>query len=127
MHPLFSVAVAFGLAGCAAHVADTSQTSNWKRVSGAGLNCVSFAPANGEPVDRNVLLRADFEANLVGQLHVVEPVKSRCWYESPNGSIRLWTGGLCGDGIEAHFEERGDAWKLASEWPIYITCQSVTP
>jgi len=124
MHRPILVAVAAISMSVVALATEAPREPLWKRVPAIGLNCVSHDSRAGEPVDQNVVLDAKFEAALVSQLHSSATGQSPyCWYETPNGSLRLWIGGLCGDVTEAKFEKVEKVWKLTSEWPTFVTCK----
>ena len=83
---------------------------------------MSYGPRQREAVDLNILLKPEFEEALSVQLDAADRKASKCWYETPSGTIRLFTGDFCGIGTNIHFEQQGSAWKLVSNESIFATC-----
>lgn len=83
---------------------------------------MSYGPRRREPVDLNILLKPEFEASLSAQLEAAEREAHKCWYETPSGTIRLFTGDFCGYGTDTFFEQQASTWKIASAAPIFATC-----
>ena len=83
---------------------------------------MSYAPRRREAVDLNIIPRPEFEQALSAQLDSADRNSSKCWYETPSGTIRLFTGDFCGLGTNSYFEQQASAWKLVSSDPIFSTC-----
>jgi hypothetical protein len=117
---IFLLAVAIG--GCAQTPIAPSPNPNWVRVSGKEARCVSYGPLKREAVDLNIILEPEFEEALSAQLGEADRKASKCWYETPNGKIRLFTGDFCGYGTNIFFEEQASAWKLVDSADIFASC-----
>jgi hypothetical protein len=114
--------LALTIAGCAVPPVEPSPNPNWTRVSGKEAGCVSYGPRHREPVDLNIILKPEFEETLSAQLDAGDRNASKCWYETPSGTIRLFTGDFCGEGTDTFFEQEASVWKLARTVPIFASC-----
>jgi hypothetical protein len=86
---------------------------------------VSYAPRRDEAVDLNIILKPAFEHTLLSQLGEADRAAHRCWYETPEGFIKLFDGDFCAGGMEALFEQHGAEWKLTGTKLVSITCQPI--
>jgi hypothetical protein len=118
--------VATLISACAAKPPAASPNSNWARVSGEKAGCVSYVGRRGEAVDLNIVLKPDFERALLLQLDEADRRAHRCWYETPEGSIKLFSGDFCAGGTESLFETHGAEWKLTETTFVSIACRRVT-
>jgi hypothetical protein len=125
MRGIHFILVATLISACAVKPPAASPNSNWARVSGERAGCVSYAPRRGEAVDLNIILKPAFEHALLLQLDEADRNALRCWYETPKGSIKLFSGDFCAGGMESLFEEHGDEWKLTGTNLVSITCRPV--
>ena len=107
---LYMACISAIFAGCATPSVGISPNPNWTRVSGEEAKCTSYAPRRDEAVDINIILKPEFERELVAQLDDAERKAPRCWYETPAGAIRLFAGEFCVGGVDAAFEQQGSAW-----------------
>ena len=98
---------------------------NWTRASVDVAGCVSYAPRKREAVDLTIVLNPEFEQQLMGQLAESDHQSPRCWYETPEGSIRLFAGDFCAGGIESTFKEQDGVWKLQGTRLVSIACRPI--
>jgi hypothetical protein len=110
-------------ASCVAQPEAPSGNPNWRRVSGVEAGCVAYASRKREPVDRNVIPTSDFANLLLAQIDPADRTGPQCWYETPQGRIRLFAGGWCTGGTQSDFEERSEGWRLVNSGPVIITCK----
>jgi len=117
------VAATIAIAGCTARPVTKPPSANWKRVSGTEAGCVSYGSNKGEAVDRNVVLTAQFQEQLVAQLDPSDRTEPLCWYETPEGLIRVFAGNWCAGGTQSDFEEKPTGWVLVQSSMVFITCR----
>ena len=115
----------FATIGCAVSPTSPPPNPNWTRVSGERAGCVSFAPRLRESVDMNILLEPEFESALAEQLGTEVPKAPRCWYETPQGDIRLFAGDFCGVGTNSFFEVHESTWRLLKTEDVWTTCRPI--
>jgi hypothetical protein len=114
-------------ASCVAQPDVPSANPNWRRVSGVEAGCVAYSSREREPVDRNVIPTTDFASRLLAQLDPADRAGTLCWYETPEGRIRLFAGGWCIGGTQSEFEERSEGWRLVNSSLVSIICKELPP
>jgi hypothetical protein len=122
MTRLLILTLPIAIGGCAAAPIEPSPNPNWARVSGEEAGCVSYGPRRREAVDLNIILKPEFEEALSSQLDETDRKAAKCWYETPSGTIRLFTGDFCGGGANNYFEQQASGWKLVGTSLIVATC-----
>jgi hypothetical protein len=104
--PAFTLLVALvALTGCA-------PSNGYVRAS-AGPHCWTTVPNAGEAVSKSIFLDRKLRAQLHSQLGSESLEQSECWYEEPNGQLKLVAGDGCETHKEFYFEKMGTAWKLS--------------
>ena len=122
MRRLLFLTLPVAVGGCATAPVEPSPNPNWVRVSGEQAGCVSYSPRRREAVDLNIILKPEFEEALSMQFDEADRKASKCWYETPSGTIRVFTGDFCGGGTNNFFEQQGAIWKFMGTQLSSATC-----